>query len=416
MTYDAGTGVVKHLRRFRGVFALDTSAPTSSGAPAFPLDTYTLAFSVGLAPTLAKQVGAAVALLSPGTVAFAAASSRPPPLPLPGTQVGGGYTVLEARNVSAMAATTGGGASQRQRVLAEVEVWRGVGGACLVLSGHAVALASGLLGFLLSPTHFQTRTRRSLLSPTIGFRFLVAAGAVPLALCHLRQAHTLLAAGREGGRGVPATLADYVGALTLGFVLMNLVVASVCAGLLYHLVTPDAATRYRYAYTHMYVCMYVCMYACMYLSVYVSIHMHIGLLYHLVTPDAATRRAQDFNRRIIVLVSIYTHTHTYVYIYMYRRARVHHRPPRAHRRPSLLPGSGAIPRLVPHGPPAPARRRRRWWWWRARLRGRKHARSHHRIAGAPVRVTGGCGGNGSARRARVPRGKESRSPPAVRAV
>ena len=317
LTYDAGTGVVKHLRRFRGVFALDTSAPTSSGAPAFPLDTYTLAFSVGLAPTLAKQVGAAVALLSPGTVAFAAASSRPPPLPLPGTQVGGGYTVLEARNVSAMAATTGGGASQRQRVLAEVEVWRGVGGACLVLSGHAVALASGLLGFLLSPTHFQTRTRRSLLSPTIGFRFLVAAGAVPLALCHLRQAHTLLAAGREGGRGVPATLADYVGALTLGFVLMNLVVASVCAVLLYHLVTPDAATRYRYAYTHMYVCMYVCMYACMYLSVYVSIHMHIGLLYHLVTPDAATRRAQDFNRRIIVLVSIYTHTHTYVYIYIY---------------------------------------------------------------------------------------------------
>ena len=270
LTYDAGTGVVKHLRRFRGVFALDTSAPTSSGAPAFPLDTYTLAFSVGLAPTLAKQVGAAVALLSPGTVAFAAASSRPPPLPLPGTQVGGGYTVLEARNVSAMAATTGGGASQRQRVLAEVEVWRGVGGACLVLSGHAVALASGLLGFLLSPTHFQTRTRRSLLSPTIGFRFLVAAGAVPLALCHLRQAHTLLAAGREGGRGVPATLADYVGTLTLGFVLMNLVVASVCA----------------------------------------------GLLYHLVTPDAATRRAQDFNRRIIVLVSIYTHTHTHVYIYI----------------------------------------------------------------------------------------------------
>jgi hypothetical protein len=143
-------------------------------------------------------------------------------------------------------------------VLAEVEVWRGVGAACLVLSGHAVALASGLLGFLLSPTHFQTRTRRTLLSPTIGFRFLVAAAAVPLALGHLRHAHTLLAAGREGGRGVPATLADYVGTLTLGFVLMNLVVASVCA----------------------------------------------GLLYHLVTPDAATRRLQDFNRRIIVLVSI----------------------------------------------------------------------------------------------------------------
>ena len=53
----------------------------------------------------------------------------------------------------------------------------------------------------LPPSLVQTRTRRTLLSPTIGFRFLIAAAAVPLAHLPLRQAHNLLAAGRypEGG-------------------------------------------------------------------------------------------------------------------------------------------------------------------------------------------------------------------------
>jgi hypothetical protein len=135
-----------------------------------------------------------------------------------------------------------------------VYVWRGWGSACMVIGGYSIPLALAVASFMLCPTHYQERTRRTLLSPSVGYRFVIAAAALLSIIQHLRNSKRLLSVDAPA----PATVCDEIGVLTMVFAL----VALGCSALQAH------------------------------------------MLQDWIYPDATKRREQDFNRRLMLLVSI----------------------------------------------------------------------------------------------------------------
>ena len=139
-------------------------------------------------------------------------------------------------------------------VVGQVYVWRGWGSACMVIGGYSIPLALAIASFNLCPTHYQARTRRPLLSPSVGYRFVIAAATLPCIILHLRNSKRLLSVDAPS----PDTLCDHVGVLTMVFALLALG----CSALEAH------------------------------------------MLHDWIFPDAPKRREQDFNRRVMLLVSI----------------------------------------------------------------------------------------------------------------
>ena len=139
-------------------------------------------------------------------------------------------------------------------VVSQVYVWRGWGSACMVIGGYSIPLALAVASFMLCPTHYQERTRRTLLSPSVGYRFVIAAAALLSIIQHLRNSKRLLSADAPA----PVTVCDEVGVLTMVFAISALGCSALQA----------------------------------------------QMLQDWIYPDAPKRREQDYNRRVMLLVSI----------------------------------------------------------------------------------------------------------------
>jgi hypothetical protein len=178
--FDSNLSVIIHTRRFRGSFALATD-PNQGAAKAFPVDTHLLPFEARLAsPEYTGLPHKTHLLLARASDFLAESNVSASACPASGTPVGGGFYIRSC------ALTQGARWSQDRggiQLVGHVMVWRGSATAASLIAGYVCPYLVTTVAMLLSPTHYQHRTQRTLLSPAIAYRFLVVASVFPGASC-----------------------------------------------------------------------------------------------------------------------------------------------------------------------------------------------------------------------------------------
>lgn len=103
--------------------------------------------------------------------------------------------------------------------------------------------------------HYQERTQRTLLSPAVGFRFLIVAAAFPAIILQQQHGRKLLSASGGGGGGLaagprdrppplaPTTLSDQMAVATLAFASTTAAVSALVAHLMHGWVHADPSSR-----------------------------------------------------------------------------------------------------------------------------------------------------------------------------